>query len=65
MERTAQERAGDDGPALLQLRRELRASQAQPLVGRIREWALAQAVPPQSGLGKAIAYMLGMWGGLT
>src|SRR5262249_4326606 len=31
----------------------------------IRAWALNQRVLPESGLGRAIRYMLGMWKGLT
>jgi transposase len=49
----------------LRLRAELRSSRSRDVVARIREWALAQRVLPESGLGKAIAYMLGMWRGLT
>ena len=64
VDRAAQDRAAD-GAVLLDARRELRARDAQPIVARLREWACAQAVLPQSGLGKAIAYMLGMWDGLT
>jgi transposase len=44
----------------LQARREKSA----PLVRRIQEWALSTPALPQSGLGKAIGYMGGMWDGL-
>lgn len=44
---------------------ELRKQRSKPLVEAIHEWALSQRVLRESGLGKAIAYMLGMWPGLT
>ena len=47
------------------LRARLRAEQSRAIVGEIRAWALAQRVLPESGLGKAITYMLGLWVGLT
>jgi transposase len=48
-----------------QLRAELRAERSRPTVREIHAWALAQRVLPESGLAKAIDYMLGMWKGLT
>jgi transposase len=48
----------------LQLRVELRHERSRELIEKIRKWAEAQVVLPQSGLGKAIAYMLGLWPGL-
>jgi transposase len=42
-----------------------RAERSAPLVTAIRTWALQQRALPESGLGKAIAYMLGLWPGLT
>ena len=36
-----------------------------PLVAAIRAWAQQQRALPESSLGKAIAYMLGLWPGLT
>lgn len=65
VERDAQAEAGGDAEALLRARNDLRAFRSQPIIAGIRDWAYAQAVLPQSGLGKAIAYMLGMWEGLT
>ena len=50
---------------VLRLRAELRASRSREIVRRIRDWAIAQRPLPQSGLGKAIDYMLGLWKGLT
>ncbi|MGH9779659.1 MAG: IS66 family transposase [Candidatus Acidiferrales bacterium] len=60
-----------DGPstredALRQLRG-LRHDRSRPLVAAIRDWAYTQKprALPESSLGKAIAYMLGLWPGLT
>ena len=44
---------------------DVRATQSRRIVDRIREWAYAQRCTPESGLRKAIDYMLGLWGGLT
>lgn len=49
----------------LALRGKLRAERSGPIVSRIHEWVPQQRPLPQSGLGKAIAYMTGMWKGLT
>ena len=45
----------------------LRADRSKPIVDAIRDWAIVQKprVLPESGLGKAIGYMLGLWPGLT
>lgn len=45
--------------------RDVRATQARRIVDRIRDWAYAQRCTPESGLRKAIDYMLGLWAGLT
>ena len=49
----------------LRLRATLRAEQSVPIVAEIRTWAHRQRALPESSLGKAIAYMLGLWPGLT
>src|SRR5205814_1730489 len=49
----------------LALRERLRAEQSRGLVAQIRAWALEQRVLPESSLGKATNYMLGLWPGLT
>lgn len=49
----------------LQLRARLRDERSRALVSRIRSWALQQHPLPESGLGKAISYMMQMWEGLT
>jgi len=36
-----------------------------PLVAELRAWAHRQRALPESSLGKAISYMLGLWTGLT
>jgi transposase len=52
------------GPPGDELRLQLRREKSRPIVARIHEWALAQRALPESGLGKAISYMGGMWPGL-
>jgi transposase len=44
---------------------EVRTTQSRRIVDQIRAWAYAQRCTPESGLRKAIDYMLGLWGGLT
>jgi transposase len=56
----------DDAPEeILEFQRRLRAKRARPIVREIQRWALAQWVLPESSLGKAISYLLGLWTGLT
>jgi transposase len=45
----------------------LRAERSKPIVDAMFDWAIAQKprTLPESGLGKAIGYMLGLWPGLT
>jgi transposase len=45
--------------------RDIRTNQSRAIVTRIRDWAYAQRCTPESGLRKAIDYMLGLWPGLT
>src|SRR5262249_22627153 len=45
-------------------RRSLRQAHSKPVVQRIHDWALRTETLPQSSLGKAIAYMGGIWDGL-
>jgi transposase len=52
-------RGGDD------LRLELRRTRSKQIVRKILDWIAATPALPQSGLGKAIDYMKGMWEGLT
>jgi transposase len=47
------------------LRAKLRRERSTPIVEAIRTWAYQQRALPESSLGKAIAYMLGLWPGLT
>jgi transposase len=47
------------------LRAAARREQSIAIVDAIRAWAYRQRVLPESSLGKAIAYMLGLWLGLT
>src|SRR5713101_6175741 len=51
----------------LDRRRQLRQERSRPVVAAIRDWAYAQKprALPESSLGKAITYMLGLWPGLT
>jgi transposase len=41
-----------------------RQQESKALIAQIQSWALAVQALPQSGLGKAIAYMGGLWDGL-
>ena len=47
------------------LRRQQRDERSRAIVGEIQTWALAQRPLPESSLGKAIGYLLGLWRGLT
>jgi transposase len=49
----------------LQLRATLRRERSAPVVTELRAWAHRQRALPESSLGKAISYMLGLWSGLT
>jgi len=49
----------------LRLRATLRAEQSVPIIAELRTWAHQQRALPESSLGKAIGYMLGLWPGLT
>jgi transposase len=49
----------------LRLRATLRAEQSAPFIAEIRAWAYRQRALPESSLGKAIGYLLGLWPGLT
>jgi transposase len=49
----------------VELRATVRREQSTGIVAAIRAWAHQQRALPESSLGKAIAYMLGLWPGLT
>ena len=51
--------------AALAIRATARREQSAPIVAAIHTWAHRQRALPESALGKAIAYMLGLWIGLT
>jgi transposase len=51
--------------ASLEARAALRGARSKVIAEKIHSWALGQRALPQSSLGKAIAYMLGLWTGLT
>jgi transposase len=53
------------GPPGNELRKQLRSERSRLVLERIHQWATHTQALPESGLGKAIAYMLGLWGGLT
>ncbi|HYG70150.1 MAG TPA: IS66 family transposase, partial [Anaeromyxobacteraceae bacterium] len=53
------------GPPGDELRRKLRNERSREILGRIHRWALETRALPESGLGKAIAYMTSLWVGLT
>lgn len=50
--------------ASLEQRAGLRHEHSRPIIKKIYDFALAQRTLPQSSLGKAISYMIGMWPGL-
>jgi len=54
----------EDRTARLALRATARREHSASIVTAIRAWALQQRTLPESSLGKAIAYMLGLWRGL-
>ncbi len=66
VERSVREtvRNGDEAAYLAALS-EARRSRSQPLLDQIRQWTSEQRCLPESGLGTAIRYMLGLWKGLT
>ncbi len=49
----------------LAIRATARRERSAPIVAAIHAWAHQQRALPESSLGKAIAYMLGLWRGLT
>ncbi|WP_242396406.1 IS66 family transposase [Anaeromyxobacter oryzisoli] len=53
------------GPPGDELRRQLRNERSREAVRRLQRWALEAPALPQSALGKAIAYMGGVWNGLV
>jgi len=58
--------ASEDAHAeVRQLRGAARREHSIAIVDAIRAWAFRQRALPESSLGKAIAYMLGLWAGLT
>lgn len=58
--------ASEEGrAAALHLRAVARREQSIAIVDAIYAWAFQQRALPESSLGKAIAYMLGLWPGLT
>ena len=60
--------AGDDDGVraeILALRGRLRDERSRAIVREIQTWALDQRALPESSLGKAISYLLGLWRGLT
>lgn len=59
------EKSCPPGPEGDALRLHLRQTRSRQVVARIQAWALAQRALPQSGLGKALAYMGGLWNGLV
>ena len=50
---------------MLALRGRLRRERSRAIVHEIQTWALAQQALPESSLGKALHYLLGLWAGLT
>jgi len=50
-----------ESAAALAARQAMRDEKSRPLVKAIRRWARSQMVLPESGIGRAIAYMLKLW----
>jgi transposase len=65
VERLVPRTADEEPPEKLALRAQLRHERSREVVAQIRRWAESQRPLPQSGLGKAIDYMIGMWPGLV
>ncbi|MDP9120691.1 MAG: IS66 family transposase [Acidobacteriota bacterium] len=65
VEREAARADNSETAQALALRARLREEQSRELIDAIRKWAESQLALPQSGLGKALAYMRGLWPGLT
>jgi hypothetical protein len=47
------------------MRAELRATRSRGIVDRIKAWAMSTPTRGASALGKAIAYVAGLWSGLV
>jgi transposase len=65
VERDVSERPGLSDKERLVVRGDVRRTRSKEILSRIQQWALEQRALPQSGLGKAIAYMAGLWTGLA
>ncbi len=59
------ERQCPTGPPGDEVRRGVRDKKSRDVVRRLQAWALEQRVLPESALGRAIAYMGGLWPGLV
>jgi transposase len=46
-------------------RADVRRTRSTEVLSRIQRWVMGQHALPESGLGKAIAYMMGLWSGLV
>ena len=55
---------GAERERALQARREARKKESEPLMHKLKAWALEQSALPGSLLDKAISYMLNLWPGL-
>lgn len=56
---------GDNDDERSRHRAELRRTRSKEILDRMQRWVAEQRALPQSGLGKAIAYMTGLWPGLV
>ena len=67
MPRAGPDASDEEKQELLELRRRVRHEKSKPIIDGLLEWAAEHrgAVLPRSKLGKAIAYMLNLWEGLT
>ncbi len=65
VERTVPRQVDCEPGEVLALRARLRNERSRDIVAKIQKWAEAQRLLPQSSLGKAVRYMVGLWPGLT
>lgn len=57
--------AGVERDAALSLRQSRRKKESAPILEKLHNFAMSESALPQSGLRKAIDYMLGLWPGLV
>lgn len=56
---------GEDRSEAVALRSRIRDERSRPVIEQLKAWAFEQRATPESGLRKAVDYMLSLWPGLT